>query len=87
MKKIPQGMFKDAELGNEVCVLYYDSRSRCYRIEYVGMMGLRSWAPVDDFGPGKRFESMGTWGLLLRQRFDLRAGRPVLSAQDFSFAD
>jgi hypothetical protein len=84
MKKLPQGMWKDTELdGRELLVLYYDSRSKCYRVEYNDMVGMRRWVPVEDFGPGKRFQPMGIWGLLLRQKLDLRAGRPVLSAEDF----
>ncbi len=83
MKKIPQGMWKDTHLdGKELRVLYYDSRSKCYRIEYQNMMGMRVWAPIEEFGPGKRFQSMGAWGFLLLQRLDLRAGRPILDAAD-----
>lgn len=83
MKSIPQGIWKDTSLGgHQFRVLYYDSRSKCYRIEYLNMMGMRIWAPVEEFGPGKRYQSMGVWGLLLRQRLDRRAGRPVLNAAD-----
>ncbi len=83
MKKIPQGMFRDTQFGDtELRVLYYDSRSKCYRIEYLNMMGMRVWAPVEEFGVGKRFQSMGAWGFLALQRLDLRAGRPILSAAD-----
>ncbi len=83
MKKIPQGMFRDTEFGNaELRVLYYDSRTKCYRIEYQNMAGMRRWVHVEELGPGKRFQSMGYWGFLLRQKVDLRAGRPVLNVAD-----
>ncbi len=95
MKKIPQGMFKDTEKGRfegrELRVLYYDSRQKSYRIEYIRTIepwhvDLRRWAPASEFGHGKRFQSMGIWGLLLRQKLDLRQGRPLPSAADFSFS-
>jgi hypothetical protein len=85
-KRIPQGMWRDTHLDKELRVLYYDSRSKCYRIEYLNMGGMRIWAAVEEFEPGKRFQSMGAWGLILRAKLDLRAGRPVLSARDFSLA-
>jgi hypothetical protein len=86
MKKLPQGIWKDTETGETLQVVYYDSRSKCYRVEYVDMAEMRRWVPVEDFGPDKRFQSMGTWGRLLQQKLDLRAGRPVMSASDFSLA-
>jgi hypothetical protein len=78
MKKLPQGLWKDtlSATGQELRVLYYDSRSRCYRVEYT-KYGFRRWAPVEEFGPGKRYQSMGVYGYLLRQKLDLRAGRPL----------
>ena len=84
MKKIPQGIWKDTEVDNrQLKVLYYDSRVKGYRIEYSDM-GLRVWAPVNDFGPGKRFQSLGLWGLLRQQQADLRAGVSVPTSADFS---
>lgn len=82
MKRIPQGLWKDTQLNLEFRVLYYDSRSKCYRVEYLNMMGMRVWAPIEEFGTGKRYQSMGAWGFLKLQRLDLRAGRPVLNVAD-----
>jgi hypothetical protein len=78
-KRLPQGIWKDSE-GRRLRVLYYDSRSRCYRIEYLNMMGMRRWAPVEEFGPGKTYQSLGVWGFILGPR----GGLPSLSAVDFS---
>ena len=80
-KRLPQGFWKDTDLDDHpLRVLYYDSRSRCYRIEYLGAAGLRVWAPVEKFGPGMRFQSMGAWGLLLQAK----RSQSVLSAADFT---
>jgi hypothetical protein len=96
VKKIPQGLWRDTEVGGRfesraARVLYYNSRQKAYRIEYVRTaepwhVDLRRWVPARDFGEGRRFQSMGIWGLLLRQKLDLRQGRPLPSAADFSFS-
>ena len=84
MKRIPQGIWKDMHLdGKPFRVLYYDSRSRSYRIEYINMMGMRVWAAVEEFGPGKRYQSMGAWGLLLQARLRAQRGRYDKSIQAF----
>jgi hypothetical protein len=91
-KRLPQGLWKDTSLDNKPFrVIYYDSRSRCYRIEYLNMMGMRCWAPVEEFGPDKRFRSMGSWGLLLqatraarRSRYDKSHHAFELNAADFA---
>ncbi len=88
-KRLPEGLWKDTQLNDHpLKVIYYDSRSRCYRIEYLDMMGMRVWAPVEEFGPGKKFQSMGAWGLILQQKRARNAPpdrRPrVLSAADFT---
>ena len=74
VKKLPQGLWRDTFVDKECQVIYYDSRSRSYRVEYPEMGSARLWAAVDAFGEGKRFEPLGRWGFLLQQKFDLRAG-------------
>ena len=78
MKRLPQGVWRDTLLDKKLVVVYYDSRARAYRVEYLNTDGLRNWAPVEEFGESKRYRSMGVWGLLLR---------PIVKAEDFCFAD
>lgn len=59
MKRLPHGahagtFWEDTSLKRIVRVLYYDSKSRCYRVQLRGL-GFRMWAPVEEFGRGKRF--------------------------------
>jgi hypothetical protein len=82
MKKLPQGIWKDTVLNKRLAVLYYDSRERSYRAEYLDDGGVRVWLPVEEFNAGERYQSLGVWGRLLRQKVDLQRGRPVLMAGD-----
>jgi hypothetical protein len=66
MKKLPSGLWRDTLIDHNCRVIYYDSRTRCYRVEYTDMDRLRLWVPVEDFGEDRRYESIGRWGHLLR---------------------
>lgn len=84
MKRLPQGIWKDTGFSDtKFRVLYYDSRSKCYRIQYLNMMGMRMWTPIEEFGERGRFQPMGAWGFLLQQRLDRKARRrPMYCAAD-----
>ena len=75
MKRLPQGVWRDTLLDKKLAVIYYDSRARAYRVEYLNT-DLRAWISPEEFE--KRCQSMGVWGLLLR---------PLAHAENFCFAD
>lgn len=80
MKRLPQGVWRDTVLDQKFRVLYYDARSRCYRVEFLQLGRMRRWLPVEEFGD--RYQSMGMWGLLLLQRLNLADNQPALTAAD-----
>lgn len=65
MKRLPQGVWRDTLLDKKLVVVYYDSREKAYRVEYLNEGG-RAWLPVEDFGEERRCRSLGVWGRLLQ---------------------
>jgi hypothetical protein len=47
MRKLPQGIWTDTVLKKKFRFVGYDAPSRCYRIQYVAMWGLRIWLAAD----------------------------------------
>ena len=67
MKKLPQGLWFDTKWEKQCEVAYYDSKSKCYRVEYRWRLGLggrpRFWIGVEDF-KAPRFTPPSAWDMV-----------------------
>jgi hypothetical protein len=67
VKKLPKGVWFDTKHQRKVRVVYYDSKSRCYRVEMAGPKGwwgsFRMWVGVETFKP-PRYTPPTAWDML-----------------------
>jgi hypothetical protein len=51
MRKLPQGIWTDTKLKKRFRFVSYCAKSRCYRIQYIGMWGMRVWLAAEFINP------------------------------------